>query len=317
MAQGRRYLFKADRLREQVQTLLKQELGSTTELVAYQVARRHHDYVVLLAKLRHPSRQVVLKLAGPEAPLACPFERTAPLHRLVAAHTTIPMPNVIAVDTSYQKWPWRYLIKTHCPGQEWASARRQMSAEQLSAAYRQIGQAVAQLHAIRFPGFGELTVEGQVHPGLSCEAALQERAKVSIKDTRLCERFLAVLERYAHLFVDISGASLCHEDLHSHNILFEHSQGGWRLATILDFDKAWAGHRETDLARLELWRGMTSEEFWQAYGATHPSDTLYRQRRPIYQLLWCLEYARPTAAHLADTRRVCEELGIPPVERFA
>jgi hypothetical protein len=31
-----------------------------------------------------------------------------------------------------------------------------------------------------------------------------------------------------------------------------------RLATIQDFEKAWAGHSETDLARLEFWRGMTS-----------------------------------------------------------
>jgi fructosamine-3-kinase len=286
-------------------------------LVAFQVARQHHDYVVLLVKLRRPSRQVVLKLAGPKAPLPCPFERTAILHRLVAARTTIPMPDVIAVDTSYQEWPWRYLIKTYCPGQEWSTARPQMSLEQLSAAYWQIGQAVAQLHTIRFPAFGELTAEGQVQPALSCQAALQKRARAFVKDEQLCQRFLEVLERYAYLFADIPGASLCHEDLHGHNILFEHRQGGWHLATILDFDKAWAGHHETDLARLELWRGMMSKEFWQAYGAVHPTVALYRKRRPIYQLLWCLEYARPTATHLADTRRVCRELGIPPIECFA
>ncbi|MEW6093889.1 MAG: fructosamine kinase family protein, partial [Chloroflexota bacterium] len=103
---------------------------------------------------------------------------------------------------------------------------------------------------------------------------------------------------------------------HKHNILFQRQQGQWRLATILDFDKAWAGHHETDLARLELWEGMTSKAFWRSYRAICPADPLYKQRRPIYQLLWCLEYARPTAKHLADTQRVCAELGLPGLERF-
>jgi Ser/Thr protein kinase RdoA (MazF antagonist) len=51
------------------------------------------------------------------------------------------------------------------------------------------------------------------------------------------------------------------DDLHGHNILFQYDLGKWRLATILDFDKAWAGHAESDLARLEIWKGMASEAF--------------------------------------------------------
>jgi fructosamine-3-kinase len=133
---------------------------------------------------------------------------------------------------------------------------------------------------------------------------------------RLQDYFLSVLSQYEPVFEDICVASLCHEDLHKHNILFEKQQGGWRLATILDFDKAWAGHHETDLARLDLWTDMTAEEFWQAYEAIHPVDPPYPQRRPIYQLLWCLEYARSTAKHLADTQQICRELGIPVIEYF-
>src|SRR5512140_194938 len=104
--------------------------------------------------------------------------------------------------------------------------------------------------------------------------------------------------------------------LHGHNILFRLEQGEWRLATILDFDKAWAGHSESDLARLEFWRGMMGLEFWpgsdfwpasvfwSTYEQVHRLEPLYAQRRLIYQLFWCLEYARPTPEHLADTRGV-------------
>jgi fructosamine-3-kinase len=90
----------------------------------------------------------------------------------------------------------------------------------------------------------------------------------------------------------------------------------WCLAAILDFEKAWAGHHETDLARMAFWTGMTSASYWCAYERIRAIEPLYRQRCPVYQLLWCLEYARPTPAHLCDTQRLCEDLGIAPIERF-
>ncbi len=302
--------------REHLLLYLKQELGEKVELVATQVLKRLHDYVVLRAQLRHPALEVVIKLAGAEAPVAHAFDRTAALQRLVAARTRIPMPEVLAVDLSCQAWPWRIFIRAWCPGQEWAIARHQMTADELGDAFRQIGHAVAQLHAIRFPGFGELERNGQLETGTSFLAALQERSGRFVTEAAHRDLFLSVLDRYQRLFLNIQDACLCHEDLHHHNILFQQDKGRWRLATILDFDKAWAGYHEIDLARLELWRGMTSKGFWLAYEADHPLEPGYTERRPIYQLLWCLEYARSTEAHLSDTRRVCAELGIPPVDRF-
>ena len=234
-------------LREQLLLLLKKKIGSQVELVDYKIGNQRHDYLVLLAQLSSPSLEVVIKLAGPEAPYACPFDRTATLHHLVAAQTTISMPEVIAVDVSYHQWPWRYMIKTHVPGDEWATVQHQMNAEQLSSAYRQMGNAVAQLHTIQFPAFGELATDGSVQTGVSYLPALKERASSFIKNVRLRDTFFSVLHQYTYLFDDISTANLCHDDLHKHNILFENRQGQWRLTTILDFDKAWAGHRETDL----------------------------------------------------------------------
>lgn len=296
--------------------LLRQTLGAGVELAGCKIANQQHDYFVLLLQLRHPAMKVVAKLAGPAAPLAAAFERTAMLQRLVAAQTTIPMPKTLAVDTSCRDWPWRYCIKTHIPGLEWATARRQMTGEELSDAYRQIGSAVAQLHMIHFPAFGELAANGSVQGDQPYPAALQAHARAIIRSARLCDLFCSALEKRRVLFLDVPRASLCHEDLHKHNILFRRHRGRWRLATILDFDKAWAGHHETDLARLELWQGMTSAEFWESYEAICPVAPLYRERRALYQLLWCLEYARPTAEHLADTQRLCQELGLPRFERF-
>jgi len=296
--------------------LLQQTFGTKVELIDYKTGNQQRDYLVLLVQLRSPSLEVVIKLAGPEASMACSFERTAMLHRLVATDTTIPMPEVIAVNMSLQTWPWRYLIRTHIPGLEWAAVRPQMNVNELSNAYQQIGNVVAQLHTIQFPKFGELEADGSVQGDDAYFAALVERARHSIKSASLCALSFSVLEKHQELFTDIRHASLCHEDLHKYNILFQYQQGAWRLATILDFDKAWAGHHEIDLARFEFWEGMLSHEFWQSYETIHPLEPQYRQRRPIYQLLWCFEYAQPTVKHFTDTQRLCAELGIPHFDRF-
>jgi hypothetical protein len=305
-------LVSYDQLRE----LLQRTFGTQVELINLRVGNQYPDYLVLLLRLRHPSIQVVVKLAGPSAPLTCPFDRTAMLHRLVSARTSIPMPEVLAVDVSYRTWPWRYFIKTHIPGREWASVRQRMSAEELSSAYGQIGHAVGQLHAIHFPTFGDLAADGSVQGDQPYIDALAERARHYIEGAHVRDLFSSVLDSRRQLFLGVRQPNLCHEDLHQYNIIFRRRQGQWQLATILDFDKAWAGHHETDLARLEFWRGMMAGEFWPPYEAICPLDPLYPQRRPIYQLLWCLEFARSTVEHLADTQRVCAELGLPRVERF-
>jgi aminoglycoside phosphotransferase (APT) family kinase protein len=292
--------------------LARRTLGAKAELAGYRIIKQQPDYLVLVARFVHPAILVTVKLAGPRASLPCPFDRTAALLRIVRANTSVPVPEVLAANVDYGEWPWRYMIKTYVPGQEWAVVRQQISRQDLSNAHRQIGQAVAELHTIRFPGFGELSSEGTAEQGEAYTPALTERARRRIPEPRRAELFIAMLRDRAHLFGDVSQASLCHEDLHGHNIIFATDQGRPRLAAILDFDSAWAGHHESDLARLELWHGMTGEGFWEAYKEIRQVAETYPHRRLIHQLMWCLEYNSTTPEHIADTRRVCEALGLSP-----
>ena len=310
---------------DEIVPLLKATLGTQVRLVDCRVANCQPDYRVLLARLRHPDLKVVIKLAGPTAQMAGQFERTAAIYRLVARSSTLPVPEVLAVDVSMLAWPWRYLILTSLPGIEWRILRRRLkraegAAAQGAAAHREIGAAVGQLHRIGFPAFGPIGGSGQVQQSsdASILPALKKHAARIIPTPRLLDAFLDALERRSKWFEQHQEASLCHEDLHHSNILFEKQGGEWRLSAILDFDKAWAGPPESDLARLEIWRGMTSPDFWAAYLDVRAAavDDGYLQRRPVYQLLWCLEYANPTPAHLADTRQVCQELGCPVIKSF-
>jgi hypothetical protein len=296
--------------------LLKQVIGSSAQVAEYSIGNQRHDYIVMRIGLRNPSLDLILKLAGPDASIPCPFEQIALFHHLVATQTTVFMPDVIAADSRCRTWPWRYLIRAAVAGYEWASIRAHLSAKEFADAQTQIGDAVAQIHAISFSVFGELAANGQVQEYETYLPALCQRAANTIRSQRLRDLFQSVVNENADIFADVGKPALCHEDLHGHNLLFRKVQQGWQLATILDFDKAWAGCPETDLARMDLWARMTSAHFWQAYRVRHIVSELYEIRKPIYQLLWCLEYARLTEKHLADTNRLCQMLGVPSIESF-
>ncbi len=289
--------------------LLQNLFGSGVALKRYKVANSQPDYKVLVVDLERPSRRVVVKLAGPSAPYACPFDRTASVHALVRANTSVPVPDVIAVDTTFRLWPWRYMIKSYIPGIEWADAITQMGEQERESAYRQIGRAIAELHTISFGAFGELEATGTLTTASSYLQTLTERATRRIKDSHKGDLFIAMLQDRANLFLGIGQPCLCHDDLHKHNILFNQEGGEWRVAAILDFDSAYAGHHESDLARLDLWRGMIGPGFWEAYAEVVPISPAYVQRRPVHQLLWCLEYESISPEHLEDTSRVYAELG--------
>lgn len=298
-----------------IKPVLKEALGTDVSIRDYHTVVTDLDYSVLIASLSHPNLKVVIKLAGPNASRTCAFERTAAIYRLIAAQTSIPVPEVIATDETCQKLPMRYAILTYIPGQEWAAVSRQMNPAEQKKAYEQIGTAVASLHQIRFDDFGDLNSAGQVQAANGYGDAVRYRAAQLIKNPQACDYFLNAFERHAHAFRSLPGAALSHEDLHPHNILFRLQHHQWELATILDFDKAWAGSPEADLARMELWN-MTGVGFWQAYHTSAQVDPCYAYRRPLYQLFWCLEYAAASPKHLADTRRICLELGLRAIVQF-
>lgn len=295
--------------------LLRDVLGSAVEIQEYQIAKQQTDYLVLIATLRNPAMKVVIKLAGPDSSRPCTFNRSAALYKIISEQTSLKMPTILATDESYQKWAWRYSIFTWMPGQDFSTLYGRLKSVELRKVNGQIGAAVADLHNIRFPTYGEFCSDGIIQPFPTYREAILDRATRYIHSSRMRDFFLHALDRNARYFDGLSDARLTHEDLHPYNLLFDRVGNEWRLSTIMDFDKAWAGSAESDLARMELWH-MTGVGFWQTYNAHHTLDSLYPYRRPIYQLFWCLEYADPTPEHLETTRQVCLELGLPTIQKF-
>ena len=294
---------------------VKRQLGNSSRISHTEALYVAPHAAVLLLTVGAPSRRLVLKVSGQGDPRPIDYERTAIATGLARAAGT-PTPAILAVDTSCRAGPWRYLLLEHVEGVEWKQLRGQLDDHEVRSAHRQIATAVLAMQYVHFDSFGELDSFGAPRgvgqsAGDDLLTALRHRAELRIEDERARDLFGRLLDREADLFERRQSSVLCHDDLHHGNLVFQASPSGWWLAAVLDWDKTWAGPRESDIARMSFWDDMTGPGFWEVYRAEVPLTSADEQRLPIYQLLWCLEYDDRSARHRADTAGLRRRLGLP------
>lgn len=290
--------FARDRVREVVGTAVRQ-----VDPLSAGAGRS-----VLMVTLAGPPGTVVMKVAGRCDRSEVDFDRTAAASMLARA-AGVPVAQVLAADQSCRTGPWRYLIQERVDGMEWRRVRPLLDAEQVEAAHQQIAQAVLAMQSVRLGSFGELDA-GETPVGTDLLTALRHRAQLHIASPDRLQLFHELLDSRAGWFGHATGSTLCHDDLHHANVIFRPRDDRWELAGILDWDKAWAGPAESDVARMAFWDDMTGPRFWTVYRSTMPAEDGLHERTMIYQLLWCLEYDAKTPRHEADTLELCRRLGV-------
>lgn len=280
--------------RDDLDALVRQVFGAKCRVLAWHPVGSRDGDLVVFATLVFPARVVVLKLADPQS-ARVPLAREAAIQQRVARETSAPVCEVLAVDDSCQRFSWRYLMMAHAPGMGWRDGLARMTPHARYDIFRQLGEAVAALHGVRYSCFGEAEERKTPPPAPSTTrrghellSALGARARQRIADPAHAEIFAAVLAAHARDFVGITEPRLTHEDLNPSNLLLVPGQDEhdtWRISAVLDFESAWAGCPESDIARLELWRDMMGDGFREGYTAIQPIAANYPARRPIYQLL--------------------------------
>jgi aminoglycoside phosphotransferase (APT) family kinase protein len=192
---------------------------------------------------------------------------------------------------------------------------QKLNQEERDEALDNIARTVSELHSARIAGYGHFRNSSSIveEPLL---VALQRHADQTIRSPDLLDRFRSVLDRRSADFCGSLRAGITHEDLHGFNILFAEDHPT-RVSAVLDFDKAWVGPVESDIARMTLWTFMMSSRSMEVYRVRIPEDDGYDVRRSIYQLLWCFEFAQQTPEHLRTTNELCRTLGIKAVEAFS
>jgi aminoglycoside phosphotransferase (APT) family kinase protein len=249
-----------------------------------------------------PGRRLLLKTT---ADPAVDFARTAAVMELARA-SGVPVPEVLAARTGTVGQPG-HLLQLHVEGYPWREVSGTLGDDDLGAVQRRLAEMLLAVQTISFAGFGELDAAAR-SPGVDLVTALQKRAELRVADSTLRDRFCTLLDREARLF-EGGTATLAHDDLHHGNVLVTPDGGNWRLAGVIDWDKAWAGPAESDLARMAFWDDMTGQGFWDVYRAAVPEADGWPRRALVHQLLWCLEYPAPTERHRADTAAVAQAVG--------
>jgi aminoglycoside phosphotransferase (APT) family kinase protein len=296
---------------DHIHAIIRQTFGDKTEIEDIEIKKSLRDYQVLIIQLRAPKLKIIFKIAGSTSERASQFDRTAMIIRRVHQETKIPMAEMIGYDVSLNKYPFKYSIQSFIPGIEWAKLKINLDQEQKEMAYQQIGEAIARIHGIKFDLFGDIDHAGSVQGSHHFFSELRTRTTRNVTNHLHHDLIDRLFEKYSGLFEDQTDPCLCHEDFHKYNILFNKKQGEWQLATILDFEKCWAGKHEIDLARLELWNETNCSRFWEAYLSRIEVDPGYPARRPIFQLIWCLEYDQRSPEFLRETQNLCLQLGLP------
>ena len=229
------------------------------------------------------------------------FERTAAAAALASA-AGVPTPEVLAARSAGSAAEFGYLVQRSVDGVEWRHLRPQLDDDEVRSVHRRIADVVLALQTVRLPGFGDLDPAGRP-PDDDLLTALHRRTDRLVADPAAQEEVHALLDREAGL-LDDPEPTLCHDDLHADNVLLAPAGDGWAIAGLLDWDKAWAGPAESDVARMAFWDDMTGPGFWEVYRAAVPEADGWPRRALVHQLLWCLEYDVPTERHRADTAAV-------------
>lgn len=291
-----------DELVADVRSVLTEALGSHADPTEVEILQAREDAYTMVATVAgHP--RVVVKLCGERAEQPVLFERTATLTG-IARTTGAPVPEVLAADDSRRRHRWRYLVAEHLEGLPWSELRPRLTPPEVVSVHRQLAEAVRAVQAVRFAGFGEIGAGGQPPTGQELLAALHQRAASRIPSAGDLATFRRLLEREAPAFAGVREATLCHDDLHHGNVLVRPRDGACTVVGLLDWDKAWAGPVEADIARMIFWDDMPGAAFWRAELPDLPGDRDAERRLLIHQLLWCFEYGSVSPRHVADTDRL-------------
>ncbi|MGY1617021.1 phosphotransferase [Geodermatophilus sp. SYSU D00691] len=189
-----------------------------------------------------------------------------------------------------------------------------LDAERVRAVHRQLAEVLLALRGVPLDSFGSLDASGRP-VGMPLVEALHRRAEERVADDGSRALLHELLDRDAGCFDGVR-PGLVHDDLHHGNVVLAESGGSWRITGVLDWEKAWAGSAESDVARMAFWDGMTGPGFWEVYRAAVPEDDGFAHRALLHQLAWCFEYPVSTARHDRDTAAVCAALGVAPPSRF-
>lgn len=198
------------------------------------------------------------------------------------------LPRTIMVDFTQQVIERDYSFETFMEGERWDEIFTDLTAEENSALWYQLGEITRAIHAVRGQHFGSLSPGSQFDSWSQATLHWLTDIIASLERVELDSSDLQIIRDTARTHCawldEIKQPRLLHGDLWLVNILVKRSPEGPRITAILDPDYTSWGDPLADWT-IFLMRFNAPPEaasFWQTYGQL-ASSTLVEFRRFIYQ----------------------------------
>ncbi len=227
------------------------------------------------------------------------FRKEAALFRRLRVETDLPVPEVLALDTSRRIFPYDTLLLERLPGQNGLLVWPQLDAVAHWQISYDMGQALALFHRLgcsAYGGFDHQTGKQGYAP--DWQMYLLDRVAEILVDLWHCGKLPSTLLEAVESYVvrayipALPPPVLVHGDYGLHNVLLERSGASWHLSGLLDLEWTLAADSEFEFATGLLIEpdeaNPLSSPFLQGYRHIRPLLDGWEQRSRIYRMIYHL-----------------------------
>jgi Ser/Thr protein kinase RdoA (MazF antagonist) len=227
------------------------------------------------------------------------LRKEAALYQRLTATTELPVPRVLALDTSHAILPYDVIILEWLPGVPALNIWKQLDLMAQQQISYDLGQALARLHNVTCSGYGGFDRQsGELGYAPDWQSYLLDRAAETLvvlwQHDGLPAPLLEGAERYLlRTFIPVTPPPVVvHGDFGLHNALVEQRGATWRLSGLIDLEWSLAAD-----ATYEFATGLLIEpdevnplpaSFLAGYRSLRLLDTDWVQRSAVYRLIYHL-----------------------------
>jgi len=240
---------------------------------------------------------LVLRIAPPDDTGVLFYERRMmaqepEVHDLVRTHTSVPVAEILAYDTTRDVLDRDFLLMRRLPGE--ALSEVSLSPRSVERVFTQVGEALAQIHGLRRDRYGYLGAHRCMEPQPDWPRAFTVMCNRLIDDIERCDGYDAGEAAFLRRLLDTHigalphhpGACLLHMDIWAQNILCDRDGN---LTGLVDFDRALWGDPEIEFAVLD-YCGVSVPAFWSGYGQARDASPEAHVRQLFYYLYEVQKY---------------------------
>ena len=242
-----------------------------------------------------PDAELVLRIAPARDEVFLFYERDMmrqepPIHALLLERTSVPVAPILVYDDSHELIDRDYMLMQRLPGVPMSEAE----GADMNAVLRQVGQCLAQVHALSADQYGYLGAHHPMPPRATWVQAFEIMWNLLIDDVVAAGHYdahesevMRQLLQVCHKFFERPvQASLLHMDIWGQNILVD---AAGRVCGLVDWDRALWGDPEIEFAVLD-YCGISQPAFWEGYGRTRDRSPEAEVRRVFYLLYELQKY---------------------------